>query len=105
MQGVVSSHKILADDVDKESASQSKDDEQSTSWLPQYMSAQLQEKQEDPDLEKLITWLENDVTPTTQELYLSSPALKKFWLNKNLLTTKTRFCITPGKTTHFPGCC
>ena len=65
----------LADDVDEESASQSKEeDEQSTSWLLQYTSAQ---QEEDPDLEKLITWLENDVTPTTQELYLSSPAVKR----------------------------
>ena len=81
----------LADDVDEELASQSKEvDEQSTSWLPQYTSAQLWEKQEDPNLVKLITWLENDVTPTTQELYLSSPVMKRFRLNKNLLTMKNK---------------
>ena len=82
----------LADDVDEESASQNKEeDEQSTSWLPQYTSAQLWERQEeDPDLGKIITWLENAVTPTTQELYLSSPAMKRFWLNKNLLTMRNK---------------
>ena len=82
----------LADDADEESASQNKEeDEQSTFWLPQYTSAQLREKQEEyPDLGKLITWLENDVTPTTQEPHLSSPAVKRFWLNKNLLTIKNK---------------
>ena len=82
----------LADDVDEESASQNKEeDEQSASWLPQYTSAQFQEKQEeDSDLGKIITWLENAVTPTTQELYLSSPAMERFWLNKNLLTMRNK---------------
>ena len=80
-----------ADDVDEESASQNKEEnEQSTSRLPQYTSAQLQEKQEDPDLGKIITWLENAVTPTTWELYLSSPTVKRFWLNKNLLTMRNK---------------
>ena len=64
---------------------------QSTSWLPQYTPKQLWEKQvADQDLGKLIICLEDEVTPTTQDLYLSSLGVKRFWLNKNLLTFKNK---------------
>ena len=67
--------------VDENSASQDGD-----SWLPQYPPEVLRRKQmEDPDLRTLIQWLEGDENPSTQELYLSSPVVKKFWLNRNLL--------------------
>ena len=79
----------IADDADVQSASSSTDvgstkdvDEQSTSWLPQYTPEQLWKKQvADQDLGKLIVWLEDKVTPTTQDLYLSSPGVKRFWLS------------------------
>ena len=88
----------IADDADVQSASSSTDvgptkdvDEQSTSWLPQYTPEQLWEKQvADQDLGKLIIWLEDKVTPTTQDLYLSSQGVKRFWFNKNLLTFKNK---------------
>ena len=88
----------IADDADVQSASSSTDggstkdvDGQSTSWLPQYTPEQLREKQvADQDLGKLIVWLEDKLTPTTQDLYLSSPEIKRFWLNKNLLTFKNK---------------
>ena len=48
-------------------------DVQSTSWLPQYTPEQLWEKQvADQDLGKLTVWLEDKVTPTTQDLYQQS---------------------------------
>ena len=84
----------IADDVDVQSASSSTDvgstkdvDVQSTPWLPQYTPEQLWEKQvADQDLGKPIVWLEDKVTSTTQ----SSPGIKRFWLNKNLLTFKNK---------------
>ena len=55
----------------------------SASWLPQCTSEQLQEKQhQDPNLAKLIKWLEDGYSPTTEELYLSS-------------STKFGGCLTP----------
>ena len=88
----------ITDDADVQSASSSTDvghtkdvGEQSTSWLPQYTPEQLWEKQmADQDLGKLIIWLEDKVTPTTQDLYLSSQGVKRFWLKKNLLTFKNK---------------
>ena len=72
--------------VDEHSASPDGD-----SWLPQYPPEVLWEKQmQDPDLRTLIQWLEDDENPSTQELYLSSPAVKKFWLNQNLLVFKDK---------------
>ena len=79
--------RILHDEdelVDEHSASED-------SWLPQYPPEVLWEKQvQDPDLKTLIQWLENDENPSTQDLYLSSPAVKKFWLNCNLLVFKDK---------------
>ena len=74
----------IADDADVQSASSSTDggstkdvDVQSTSWLPQYTPEQLREKQvANQDLGKLIIWLKDKVTPTTQDLYLSSPGVE-----------------------------
>ena len=45
---------------------------------------------QDPDLKTLIQWLEDDENPSTQDLYLSSPAVKKFWLSRNLLVFKDK---------------
>ena len=77
--------RILDDEdevVDEHSASED-------SWLPEYPPEVLREKQmQDPDLKTLIQWLEDDENPSTQDLYLSSPAVKKFWLNRNLLVFK-----------------
>ena len=79
--------RILDDEdelVDEHSASED-------SWLPQYPPEVLREKQmQDPDLKTLIQWLEDDENPSTQDLYLSSPAVKKFWLNFNLLVFKDK---------------
>ena len=70
--------------VDKHSTSED-------SWLPQYPPEVLWEKQmQDPDLKTLIQWLEDDENPSTQDLYLSSLAVKKFWLNHNLLVFKDK---------------
>ena len=55
-------------------------DEKST-WLPRYTSAELREAQQaDPELKQMFSWLEDKVTPTVPDLYLSSPAVKRFWL-------------------------
>ena len=55
-------------------------------WLPRYTSAELREAQQaDPDLQQMFSWLEDKVTPTVHELYLSSPALKHFWLTRSQL--------------------
>ena len=79
--------RILDDEdelVDKHSASKD-------SWLPQYPPEVLREKQmQDPDLKTLMQWLEDDESPSTQDFYLSSPAVKKFWLNCNLLVFKDK---------------
>ena len=55
-------------------------------WLPCYTSAELHEAQQaDPDLTQMFSWLEDKVTPMVHELYLSSPALKQFWLTQTQL--------------------
>ena len=60
-------------------------DEEST-WLPRYTSAELREAQQaDPELKQMFSWLEDKVTPTVPDLYLSSPAVKRFWLARSQL--------------------
>ena len=60
-------------------------DEEST-WLPRYTSAELHEAQQaDPELKQMFSWLEEKVTPTVPDLYLSSPAVKHFWLARSQL--------------------
>ena len=52
-------------------------------WLPSYPPEELRKfQQDDPDLSRLIDWLESETTPPLEELYLCSPSVKKFWLNK-----------------------
>ena len=83
----IRSVQVADEDVETEEDSNKVTDGDSTSWLPQYTSKQLQEKQQqDPDLAKLIKWLEEESSPTTQDLYLSSSAVKRFWLLKSQLT-------------------
>ena len=54
--------------------------------LPQYSPDQLQKAQlKDPDLSKLVHWLEADEGPLINDLYLCSPAVKKFWLTRSQL--------------------
>ena len=61
-------------------------DESDTNWLPQYSPDQLQKAQlKDPDLSKLVHWLEADEEPLINDLYLCSPAVKKFWLTRSQL--------------------
>ena len=61
-------------------------DESDTNWLPQYSPDQLQKAQlKDPDLSKLVHWLEADEEPLVNDLYLCSPAVKKFWLTRSQL--------------------
>ena len=61
-------------------------DESDTNWLPQYSTDQLGKAQlKDPDLAKLVHWLEADEEPLINDLYLCSPAVKKFWLNQSQL--------------------
>ena len=67
----IRSVQVADEDVETEEDSNKGTDGDSTSWLPQYNSEQLQEKQwQDPDLSKLIKWLEEESSPTTQDLYL-----------------------------------
>ena len=55
-------------------------------WLPSYPPEELGKfQQEDPDLSRLIDWLESETIPPLEELYLCSPSVKKFWLNKSQL--------------------
>ena len=58
----------------------------SAAWLPQYSAEFLCEKQsEDPELAKLMHWMRAGRDPKTADLYLSSPAIKKFWLSRKQL--------------------
>ena len=55
--------------MDEEGDSGKQVEEGSASWLPQYTSEQIQEKQhQDPRLAKLIKWLEDGGSHTTAEL-------------------------------------
>ena len=60
--------------------------EESTAWLPRYTPEELRQAQlNDPGLAKLIDWLESGKSPALADLYLCSPAVKKFWLCKSQL--------------------
>ena len=61
-------------------------EETDTNWLPQYSVEELQKAQlEDPDLAKILNWLESNEPPSTNELYLCSPTVKRFWLTRSQL--------------------
>ena len=48
-----------------------------TNWLPQYSVEELWTAQlGDPDLAKILKWLEFNDPPSTNELYLCSPTVK-----------------------------
>lgn len=50
-------------------------------WLENHKPEEIRKYQlEDKDLHVLITWIEKQITPTQQDLYLSSSTVKKFWL-------------------------
>ena len=52
-------------------------EETDTNWLPQYSAEELQKAQlNDPDLAKILNWLESKETPPINELYLCSPTIK-----------------------------
>jgi len=64
----------------------SEGDEDGCNWLDTYTHAQLRESQiSDVHLEMLIKWLEDRITPSQHELYLSSPAVKRFWMCRSQL--------------------
>ena len=61
-------------------------EETDTNWLPQYSTEELQKAQlNDPDLAKILNWLESKETPPINELYLCSPTVKRFWLTHSQL--------------------
>ena len=87
----IRSVQVPDEDMETEEDSNRGTDGDSTSWLPQCTSEQLQEKQQqDPDLFKLIKWLEEKSSPTTQDLHLSSSAVKRFWFLKSQLTFQNK---------------
>ena len=60
--------------------------EEATTWLPQYSPVQLWDFQmDDPDVAPLIEWLESGEPPSIENLYLSSPAIKHWWLSQSQL--------------------
>ena len=65
--------------------------ERESSWFAGYTPGQLRDYQfGDPTLTKLLIWAEGGPAPTEQELMLSAPATKHFWLNKGQL------CLSEG---------
>ena len=55
-------------------------------WLPRYTPTELRDLQlKDPDLGKIIPWLESDSKPPLEELYLCSKSVKRLWLNRSQL--------------------
>ena len=61
-------------------------EETDTNWLPQYSAEELRKAQlNDPDLAKILNWLESKETPPINELYLCSPTIKRFWLTRSQL--------------------
>ena len=64
----------------------SEESAEDTLWLPSYTPAELRKAQlDDPELSKLIDWLESGKSPSLEELYLCSPTVKKFWLCRSQL--------------------
>ena len=63
--------------------------EEESSWLPRYSTMELREAQKsDSELQHIFQWLENGVTPELNDLYLCSPAIKRFWLARAHLKIK-----------------
>ncbi|KAK3085317.1 hypothetical protein FSP39_001380 [Pinctada imbricata] len=55
------------------------------SWLGGYSYEAIQQAQsEDQDIKLLLRWLQNKEVPPENELFLSTPAAKNMWLNREL---------------------
>lgn len=58
-------------------------------WMPGLTQEELREAQlQDPELSRLIGWLEDEREPSQQELSLCSPGVKHFWLCRSQLQLK-----------------
>ena len=56
-----------------------------SNWCPGYSRDKLRTAQsQDPDIQPMVRWLETETPPTEEELALCVPALKYFWLNRNM---------------------
>ena len=63
--------------------------EPSSIWITGHTKEQLQDAQlADPCLQKLISWISNDIEPKQKELSLCSPDVKRFYLNRAHLLYK-----------------
>ena len=52
-----------------------------SNWLPNYPPEEVRDLQlEDPDISPVMRWLENEIVPLKDILFLSSPATKSLWL-------------------------
>ena len=59
-------------------------------WVDGYSRLAVKEAQDkDPDLAQLLDWLRTQKCPTERELFLSSPAAKHYWLNRQLYKEDT----------------
>ena len=73
-------------------------EETDTDWLPQYPVEDLKKAQlNDPDLAKILNWLESKETSPINELYLCSPTVKRFWLTCSQLKVEMGSCTTNEK--------
>ena len=73
-----------------------------TLWLPSYTPEELCKAQlDDPDLSKLIDWLETGKSPSLEDLYLCSPTVKKFWLCRSQLEFVN--AVLMGRQSHEVG--
>ena len=55
-------------------------------WVPSYSMDDLRQAQmDDEDLGVVIPWLEDDVQPSREQLVLTSPAVRHYWLQRRQL--------------------
>ena len=55
-------------------------------WMGFHSKEEVRKAQlEDPDIGKVLTWVENDQQPLNHDLWLSGPEVKSMWLCRNLL--------------------
>ena len=55
-------------------------------WIQGYTWKEIGEMQrEDKELKFIFNWLKKQEVPNEDELFLSSPATKNYWINKELL--------------------
>ncbi len=74
-------------DIKKKAEGDGVEDTAVSNWLITMSPEDVRKIQlQDPDIQPIIQWLEGNVTPKDNILYMSSPATKRWWIKRQNLT-------------------